>query len=224
MKIAIDGPAGAGKSTVAQLVAKQLGFTYIDTGAMYRALTWLAIEQQVSPEDEQALLKLLDASAISLEQQSHGQLVLIGNREVTNEIRRPEVTRHVSAVAKHAKIREQMVQQQRQLAEQQHVVMDGRDIGTRVLPDAEIKVFLTASIEERAKRRFKEWVEKGYQPDLEQLKLEIAQRDKMDSERKASPLKCADDAVVLDTSGLSIEQAVEKIVDLYRKQTDSPHP
>jgi len=219
MNIAIDGPAGAGKSTVAQLVAKQLGFTYIDTGAMYRALTWLALEQQVSPDNEQALLNILDSNPISLKQQAEVQRVFAGNREVTAEIRQPDVTRHVSLVAKHPKVREQMVSLQRELAAKENVVMDGRDIGTHVLPYAQVKIFLTASIEERAMRRFKEWVDKGYQPDLEQLKQEIALRDKLDSERETSPLQCADDAIILDSSGLSIDQVVDKIIEIYRKKS-----
>lgn len=220
MNIAIDGPAGAGKSTVAQLVAKQLGYTYIDTGAMYRALTWLALEQRVSPEDEQALLALLDAHPISLKQSANGQRVFVGEREATDEIRRPEVTQHVSTTAKHANVRDRMTRLQRRLAEGEHVVMDGRDIGTRVLPDAGLKIFLTASIDERAKRRYKELVDKGYQPDLKALKEEIAQRDKRDAERATSPLKKADDAIEIDTSGLSIEQTVHQIIEIYQNRRD----
>lgn len=219
MNIAIDGPAGAGKSTVAQLVAKKLGLTYIDTGAMYRALTWLALEHRVSPEDESALLALLDAHPIAIKQREDGQRVMVGNRDATDEIRRPEVTRHVSTTAKHAKVRERMTRLQRQLAERESVVMDGRDIGTRVLVDAGLKIFLTASIDERAKRRYQEWLEKGYEPDLEALKREIAERDKRDEEREHSPLKRAEDAILIDTSNMSIDQTVHQIVELYRNRT-----
>lgn len=223
MNIAIDGPAGAGKSTVAQLVAKKLSFTYIDTGAMYRALTWMALVQQVSPDDEQSLLNLLESTTITLKQQPEGQQVFLGNQEVTTEIRQPDVTRLVSLVAKHPRIRQQMVSMQRELAAIENVVMDGRDIGTQVLPDSEVKIFLTASIEERAMRRFKEWLDKGYQPNLEELKQEIALRDKLDSERESSPLKCADDAVVVDSSGYTIDEVVDKIIEIYRRKIKS-HP
>ncbi|RXT14041.1 (d)CMP kinase [Ammoniphilus sp. CFH 90114] len=221
MNIAIDGPAGAGKSTVAQLVAKEIGFTYIDTGAMYRALTLMALEESVPLDSEEGLTNLLHAMTIYLKQEPNGQKVFIGEREVTDEIRHPEVTRHVSLVAKHPLVRFKMVEMQRVMAAEQNVVMDGRDIGTHVLPSAQVKVFLTASIEERALRRYKDLQEKGHQADLEQLKHDIARRDKLDSEREAAPLRCAEDAVVLDSSGLTIEQVVEQIVGLYKEKLES---
>ena len=218
MNIAIDGPAGAGKSTVARLAAKQLGFTYIDTGAMYRALTLAAMEKQLSLTDELPLLQLLEQIDIRLRLCPDGQHVYIGDQDVSAAIRYPEVSRQVSLVAQHPKIRTKMVDLQRKLANQGNVVMDGRDIGTNVLPDAEVKIFLTASIDERANRRYKELLEKGHSADFEELKQEIARRDKLDSERKASPLRCAEDAFVLDSTGLVIDQVVDQIVDLCHKQ------
>lgn len=216
MKIAIDGPAGAGKSTVAQHVAKKLGFIYIDTGAMYRALTLAALEQDIEFENEDELVELLHSISIRLKQEPSGQRVFIGDREVTAEIRHPEINRHVSTVAKHPKVRREMVRLQRNMAEAQDVVMDGRDIGTHVLPDAEVKIFLTASMEERAMRRYNELVLKGHQPDLEDLKQDISRRDRMDSERASSPLRCAEDATVIDSTGLSIDQVVDKIIQVYQ--------
>ncbi len=221
MNIAIDGPAGAGKSTVAQLVAKQLGFTYIDTGAMYRALTWMAMERNVDVELEESLLALLHSITITLKQELDGQKVFVDDREVTSEIRHPQVTRQVSLVAKHPKVRALMVQLQQDMAEKENVVMDGRDIGTHVLPHADVKIFLTASIEERAMRRYKELIEKGHQPDLDELKQEIATRDKLDSERETAPLKCAEDALILDSTGSSIPQVVERIVQVYSRQNQT---
>ncbi|WP_134698943.1 (d)CMP kinase [Ammoniphilus sp. YIM 78166] len=221
MNIAIDGPAGAGKSTVAQLVAKQVGFTYIDTGAMYRALTLRALDRNVPLVDEEGLVDLLRSMLIILKPGAEGQKVFVGDTEVTDDIRHPEVSRNVSIVAKHPKIRHEMMVLQRNMAKEQNVVMDGRDIGTHVLPSAEVKVFLTASIEERAQRRYKELQSKGHPADLSLLKEEIALRDKLDSERETAPLRCAEDATILDSTGLSIDQVVEKIVELYRDTVES---
>ncbi|MEW9669721.1 (d)CMP kinase [Ammoniphilus sp. 3BR4] len=221
MNIAIDGPAGAGKSTVAQLVAKQIGFTYIDTGAMYRALTLMALEKNVSLDNEESLLEILRSMTILLKQELNEQKVFIGDREVTEEIRHPEVTRNVSLVAKHPLVRHKLVDMQRNMAAEQNVVMDGRDIGTHVLPNAQVKVFLTASIEERALRRYKDLQQKGHTPDLEQLKDEIARRDQLDSERETAPLRCAEDAIVVDSTGLTIDQVVDKIVALFKERLES---
>jgi CMP/dCMP kinase len=215
MNIAIDGPAGAGKSTVAQLTAEKLGFTYIDTGAMYRALTFAALVKDIPLEDEEKLGELLDTSIIQLKQDMDGQKVILGRRDVTREIREPDISRRVSVVAKHPLIRKKMTILQRRLAAEENVVMDGRDIGTHVLPRAEVKVFLTASIEERALRRYKELIEKGHQPDLEELKNEILLRDKLDSEREVAPLRCAEDAIVVDTTGMTIPEVVDRIVEIY---------
>ncbi|WP_366249840.1 (d)CMP kinase [Terribacillus aidingensis] len=210
--IAIDGPAAAGKSTVSKLVAKKLQFVYVDTGAMYRALTLTALEAGADLESEEALLSLLQGIDIVLMQHEEGQKVLVNSKDVTEAIRSNEVTNNVSIVAKHPLVREEMVRRQQKLAADNGIVMDGRDIGTRVLPDAEVKIFMIASVEERAERRYKENIAKGFEADLEQLKEEIRLRDKLDSEREASPLVKAEDAVEIDTTALSIDGVVEKIL------------
>jgi len=221
MNIAIDGPAGAGKSTVAQLTAKHLGYTYIDTGAMYRALTLAALQGGVTLTDEEELASLLEQITIGLKQQATGQKVFLNNRDVTKEIRHPDVTRQVSLVAKHPKVREKMMVLQRKMAGQESVVMDGRDIGTFVLPNADVKIFLTASIEERAMRRYKELLDKGHVANLADLQTEIELRDKLDSERETAPLRCAEDATVLDSTGMTIDQVVSKIIELCKNKTQN---
>ncbi|MFK9095355.1 (d)CMP kinase [Bacillus salipaludis] len=214
LSIAIDGPAAAGKSTVAKIVAEKLSYVYIDTGAMYRALTFKAIVNHLNLEEEAPLLDTLLSTDIKLLPSDRGQLVFLDNKDVTNEIRSAEVTNSVSYVAKLQKIREEMVRRQQAFATEGGVVMDGRDIGTHVLPGAEVKVFLLASVEERAERRHIENVEKGFPSDFEKLKEEIARRDKIDSERKVAPLKRADDAIEIDTTSLTIPEVVEKIMAL----------
>lgn len=216
MTIAIDGPAAAGKSTVAKRVAEKLSYIYVDTGAMYRALTWKALHEGVSLEDEEKLEQLLKDNELKLVQSEEGQRVIMGGRDVSEDIRSNEVTNQVSIVAKHQRVREEMVKRQQELVKEQGVVMDGRDIGTHVLPDAEVKVFMIASVEERAERRYKENVAKGFEADLEQLKEEIRRRDEIDSNRKASPLVKADDAIELDTTALSIDQVVDKIIEIVK--------
>ncbi|MFP7297823.1 (d)CMP kinase [Neobacillus niacini] len=214
ISIAIDGPAAAGKSTVAKVVAEKLSYIYIDTGAMYRALTYKALANNIDLEDENSLLDTLLSTKLDLYPSPNGQLVFLDGQEVTDAIRSSEVTNSVSMVAVHQKVREEMVRMQQSFAVNGGVVMDGRDIGTHVLPNAEVKVFLLASVEERAVRRHTENLQKGYPSDLEQLKEEIARRDKIDSEREFAPLKKADDAIEIDTTSLSIPEVVEKIMDL----------
>lgn len=189
ISIAIDGPAAAGKSTVAKVVAKKLSYVYIDTGAMYRTLTYAALEQKVDIENEEQLMEVVKNVNIEFQQGENTQLVFLNGQDVSEVIRTPEVTNRVSIVAKHRLVREEMVRRQQELAEKGGVVMDGRDIGTHVLPDAEVKIFMLASVEERAERRHLENMNKGFDSNLEQLKEEIAQRDKLDSEREVSPLK-----------------------------------
>jgi cytidylate kinase len=218
ISIAIDGPAAAGKSTVAKIVAEKLSYIYIDTGAMYRALTYKAIVNQLDLEDDDALLETLLSTDIKLRPSEIGQLVYLDDRDVTKEIRFAEVTNSTSYVAKHQKVREEMVRRQQAFAVEGGVVMDGRDIGTHVLPNAEVKVFLLASVEERAERRHVENTQKGFPSDLEQLKEEIARRDKIDSEREIAPLKKADDAVEIDTTSLTILDVVEKIMVLVHER------
>ena len=198
IQIAIDGPASSGKSTVAKIIAKDFGYTYLDTGAMYRAATYIALRNQISPDEPSQLLELLEQYPI-------------GDVDVTNPIRENEVTNAVSAFAAIPAVREKLVALQQEIARQGGIVMDGRDIGTVVLPQAELKIFLVASVDERAERRYKENLSKGIETDLETLKEEIAARDYKDSHRETSPLKQAEDAIYLDTTGLSILEVVEKI-------------
>ncbi|MBO0469277.1 (d)CMP kinase [Enterococcus sp. DIV0242_7C1] len=211
ISIAIDGPASSGKSTVAKILAKKLNYIYCDTGAMYRALTYLAIQKNIDFEDETGLVKLCLEHTISFKQTDKAQLVFVDNNEVTEAIRQPDVTNAVSIVAKHKEVREKMVELQQAIGQAGGVVMDGRDIGTAVLPDAEVKIFLVASVSERAERRYKENQEKGITTDFETLKKEIEQRDHLDSTRAVSPLKQAKDAVKIDTTGLTIEEVVAAI-------------
>ncbi|MDE5411947.1 (d)CMP kinase [Alkalihalobacterium chitinilyticum] len=216
--IAIDGPAGAGKSTVAKMVAEELSYLYIDTGAMYRALTYCALKRSIDPKDGRQLRELLDKISIILKPTSSGTLVYVNETEVTEEIRSSEVTNTVSIIASHEDVRLEMVKQQQKMAENGGTVMDGRDIGTHVLPQAEVKVFLTASVEERAKRRHEENIQKGFSSDLEQLKEEIARRDDLDSNREFAPLQQAFDAVVIDSTHMSIPEVVENILHLVEER------
>lgn len=214
ISIAIDGPAAAGKSTVAKIVAEKLEYIYIDTGAMYRSLTYKALKNKIDLHSEALLMEILNESVIELLPGKTGQVVLLDKKDVTDEIRTSEVTNNVSVVAAHELVRVEMVKRQQLFAEKGGVVMDGRDIGTHVLPTAEVKVFLLASVEERAQRRHAENLQKGYSSNLEILKQEIAQRDKYDSEREVAPLRKAEDAVEIDTTSLSIEQVVDRIMNL----------
>lgn len=214
ISIAIDGPAAAGKSTVAKIVAEKLSYVYIDTGAMYRALTYKALRAGTNLNNEKDLISLLNDTVIELYPGETGQKVLLDGVEVTEEIRTAEVTNQVSFASVHEQVRKEMVRRQQMFAKDGGVVMDGRDIGTHVLPQAEVKVFLLASVEERAQRRHAENLKKGFVSDLKQLKAEISARDKIDSEREVAPLKKADDAIVIDTTSLSINDVVGKIMEL----------
>lgn len=214
--VAIDGPAGAGKSTVAKLVAQELHLVYIDTGAMYRAVAWKVLYQKkgVTTAAIEEVAKDID---VRLYYEGGRTRVFVDGKEVTDEIRTPEVSHIVSKVASLALVREKMVELQRKMAESGSVLMDGRDIGTNVLPNASVKIYLTASIEERAKRRAKELLEKGHAVSEADVEKEIAARDKADMEREISPFRQADDAVLLDTTGLSIKEVVSRILSLCRR-------
>ncbi len=214
--VAIDGPAGAGKSTVAQLAAKELSCTYIDTGAMYRAVAWKTLQQN-QPVTNELILGVVPDIKVELNYQDGKTTVKVDGTDVTTAIRTPEVTAIVSQVAALGPVREKMVELQRQMAEHGSVLMDGRDIATNVLPNANVKIFLTASIEERARRRFEEMQAKGYDVKLEALQADIAARDKADSEREISPLVQAEDAELLDTSHMSIDEVVQAIVARCRE-------
>lgn len=218
IQIAIDGPAGAGKSTIAKIVAEALDFTYIDTGAMYRAVTYKAMEQNIHLDDEAKLAEMLAASTIDLKPSPQGQLVFLDGHNVSADIRSNEVTSSVSQVAAHAKVRELLVAQQQKLAANGGVVMDGRDIATHVLKNAELKIFMSATVEERARRRFIDNQKRGIDSSLEKLQEEIALRDKKDSEREASPLIQAEDAIFLDTTALSIDDAAQAILKLAEEK------
>ena len=210
--VAIDGPAGAGKSTVAQLAARKLGCTYIDTGAMYRAVAWKTLQRK-QPVTDELILDVVKDVHVELAYVEGKTTVSVDGTDVTGEIRTPEVTVIVSQVAALGPVRSRMVELQRRMAAKGSVLMDGRDIATSVLPDANVKIFLTASIEERARRRFKEMQEKGYNVSLEELQKDIAARDKADSEREISPLVQAPDAELLDTSNMGIDEVVQAIID-----------
>lgn len=218
IQIAIDGPAAAGKSTIAKKTAELLGYTYVDTGAMYRAITYKALQQNIDLLDEDKLTALLKETIIELKPSPEGQLVFLDQVAVTDEIRSKEVTSSVSAVAAHATLREEMVKRQMQMGKNGSIVMDGRDIGTHVLKDAELKIFMSASVEERANRRYLENQNRGIETNLEELKQEIALRDKLDSERQASPLIQAEDAIYIDTTLLTVDEVSNKIMQLAKER------
>jgi cytidylate kinase len=221
INIAIDGPAGAGKSTVAKLLAEKLKFVYIDTGAMYRALTWKAVKDKVDVNDEQKLNLLLKQTEIQLLNQSGNLRIILNKIDITDDIRTSEVTNNVSYVAKHSLIRKEMVAKQQKLAAQGGTVMDGRDIGTFVLPQAGVKIFLTATVDERAKRRHEEQVGKGIASDYNLLRNEIAKRDKLDSEREIAPLKKAVDALEIDSTSMTILEVVDHIYGMVAERDGS---
>jgi len=215
MNIAIDGPASAGKSTIAKKVAEQLGYIYLDTGAMYRTLTYAALSNEVDLQDEEALHTLLKGIMITFSTaENEMQRVFLNDEDVTDSIRSEEVTQNVSLVSSFAKVREEMVARQKSIARSGGVVMDGRDIGTVVLPDAEVKIFMTATAEERALRRYKENIAKGMTTSLEELTEDMKRRDHLDSTRSVSPLKKAEDAIVLDSTHLEIDEVVKQILGI----------
>lgn len=213
LQIALDGPAGAGKSTIAKIVAKELQLFYLDTGAMYRAIAYKALVSGIPLADEAEVSQMAKITEVVLDH-SGQQLVWCDGKDVTREIRSPEVSRAVSVVAAYPEVRKRLVELQRREAERGGVVMDGRDIGTHVLPEADYKIFLTAAPEERAKRRWLELRKAGKDVSLEDVARDMAERDRVDMERDISPLKPARDALIIDTTGLSIEELVAEIVAL----------
>ncbi|CAM3973910.1 (d)CMP kinase [Lederbergia lenta] len=221
ISIAIDGPAAAGKSTVAKLTAEKLSYVYVDTGAMYRALTYKAITEQVDIHNEEQLKKLLPETKIELKPSENGQLVILDGNDVTAAIREAVVTNKVSIVAASRAVREEMVSRQQQLGQNGGVVMDGRDIGTSVLPKAELKIFMLASVEIRAQRRHQENISRGFSSDMSQLMKEIELRDKSDMEREVSPLVKAADAIEIDTSNLSIDEVAHEIMKLAQERIEA---
>ena len=214
--VAIDGPAGSGKSTSAKFVAQRLGYLYIDTGAMYRAITYLAIKNNIL-DNEQAVIDLTKKTNLSLDFRNGSTNVFVDGKDITDEIRTPEVNLKVSDISKIAGVRKILVDKQREMGKQRGVVMEGRDISTVVFPDADVKIFMTASIDERAKRRVKEYLEKGKNIPLEDIKENLVQRDKIDSGRDVSPLTKAPGAIEVNTSEVTIEEQVNIILEEVRK-------
>ena len=217
LQVAIDGPASAGKSTVAKLVATRFNYIYCDTGAMYRAITYKVLQQGVALDDVAAITTIVNGSIITFEPTENGQKVFIDGEDITEAIRQEDVTNSVSAVSAIKSVRTKLSDDQKQLAANGGIVMDGRDIGSTVLPDAEVKIFLIASVDERANRRYKENVKKGINTSLETLKQEIRDRDYKDSHREISPLTKAADAVEVDTTSMSIAEVVETISQIVSK-------
>lgn len=210
--IAIDGPAASGKSTTAKLVAERLGYLHIDTGAMYRAITLKVVEEKIPLDAVDRIQQLAERTNIQLERRDGQHRVFLDGRDVTEAIRSPEITKRVSLISSYPPVRSVMVREQRRMAEAGGVVLEGRDIGTVVLPNADLKIFMTADVAERARRRKKELEDAGVRVDEEALRVEIEERDKKDSTRETSPLRKAPDAIVLDSSRLTVEQQVEFIV------------
>lgn len=212
--IAIDGPAGAGKSTIAKKVAKKLGYIYVDTGAMYRAMALYMIKNGISAQDAAAISRCCRDAKISIEYRNGEQVVLLDGENVTPFLRAEEVGNMASSSSVNGDVRKKMVELQQELAARENVVMDGRDIGTVVLPDAKVKVYLTASVKVRADRRYKELIAKGEEADYDKITAQIEERDHRDMTREISPLKKADDAVEIDSSDLTIDEVTEKILEL----------
>lgn len=219
MKIAIDGPSGAGKSTIAKAVAAKLNYTYIDTGAMYRAIGLFALENNINIENGcEDIMPFLDNVQIELVYIKGTQHVILNGKDVSTEIRTPSVSSAASKVGAIGSVRVKLVDMQREMSEKIDVIMDGRDIGTNVLPNAEIKIFLTASAVKRAERRYKELIEKGQDVMFDDVLEDMRIRDKNDSERKISPLKKADDAIELDTSELTLEESIKAVNDIVAEK------
>ncbi len=218
ISVAIDGPAGAGKSTVARAAAKELGYIYVDTGALYRAVGLYMLQHGIPVSDEDAVVKELSKLQVSLEFCGGEQHVLLCGEDVSAQIRTPEVSMAASAVSAMQPVRSFLFDLQKNMAKTNNVIMDGRDIGTIVLPEAQVKIFLTASDEERAGRRYRELLEKGQAASFEEVLNDLRARDYADSHRAAAPLKPAEDSVLVDTTGLSLENSVQKVLQVVRQK------
>ncbi len=219
MIIAIDGPAGSGKSTIAKLLAQRLGFTYIDTGAMYRAVALKVKKNGINPEDKEKIIKILENTKIELKPDKNGVKVFLDGEDVSSLIRTEEIGKIASKIARIPEVRKKLVQLQRELGKKaKNAVIEGRDTGTVIFPDAELKIFMTASPEERAKRRYKELKEKGLNVSYETILREIKERDYLDETRKDSPLKPAKDAVIIDTTGKSLEEVLNQVLSLVEER------
>lgn len=211
--IAIDGPAGAGKSTIAKELSKKLGFTYVDTGAMFRAMAYNLLQKGIDREDTEAISHALTDMQIALQYEDGKQHIFVNGTDISDKIRTEEIGGFASSISVFPKVREKLLEMQRDIAKKQNVVMDGRDIGTVVLPDADVKIYLTASIEERARRRYKELLAKGMEVTLSEIEEDIKLRDERDMNRAVAPLKQADDAIYLDSSDMNIEEVIEYIYE-----------
>ncbi len=214
INIAIDGPAGAGKSSVAKAVASKYGYIYVDTGAMYRALAYKAIDSGISISDTNAVLDMLSETKLDIAYNQLGQRIILDGADVSDYIRTAAVSMGASDISAIGFVREWLLDMQKSIARNNNCIMDGRDIGTTILPDADVKIFLTASVEERAARRYKELIEKGENVTFESVIEDVKTRDYNDSHRAVSPLKKADDAIEIDTTGMNIEQSVDAIVEV----------
>lgn len=219
LNIAMDGPVGAGKSSIADAVAKRLGILHLDTGAMYRAIGLTALEKGVPVQDEQAVTALCQALSMTVGHAADGQHTLVDGRDVTGFIRTPEVSMAASTVAKYAGVRAAMVALQRRLAQKTPMLVDGRDIGTRVLMNAPVKIFLTASAEERARRRYQEMVNKGMDANFDDVLRDLRARDEQDTHRAVDPLRAAEDAVTVDSTHLTFDEVVEAILRIVADKT-----
>ena len=219
VSVAIDGPAGAGKSTMAKRAAKELGFLYVDTGAIYRTVGYHMWLMGIGPKDADGIRRCLDDVNIEIRHEDDGvQHMILNGKDVTGEIRTPEMSKYASGVSAQKCVRDFLLEMQRKFARKHNVVMDGRDIGTVVLPNAQVKIFLTASAEERARRRFEELSQKGETVSFDKVLQDMKQRDKQDTERAIAPLRAAPDAVKLDTSGNTIEQSIDEILSIVRRK------
>ena len=219
INVAIDGPAGAGKSTIAKKLAQELGYVYVDTGAMYRAMAYYFLQQGIDKTDEAAINAAVDGADVTIRYVDGAQQVLLNGEDVTGSLRSEQVGNMASNTSVYPAVRVKLVALQQKLAQTTDVIMDGRDIGTCVLPDAQVKIYLTASVGTRAKRRYDELVEKkGEQPDLEKIEADIEERDYRDMHREMSPLRQADDAVLVDSSEMNIEQVVSAILEIVKEK------
>lgn len=221
VSIAIDGPSGAGKSTLARRLAAELGYVYVDTGAMYRSIGLYTLRAGADCGSEAAVAALLPQISLSLEYQDGAQHILLNGEDVSDAVRTPEVSMAASAVSAHPPVRAFLLETQRELARRQNVLMDGRDIGTVILPNAQVKIFLTASPEERARRRFEELKARGETVTYEQVLEDVVQRDYNDTHREAAPLKAAPDAVTVDTTGLTFDESFEALLRVIRARVEA---
>lgn len=219
--IAIDGPVGAGKSTVAKMVAKELNFLYVDTGAMYRAITLKAMKENIDFNDREKLIEIAKNCEIKLEMKNSDYFVYLDGEDVTNEIRKEEVSKNTHFPASIIEIREILWEKQRKLKEEHDIVMEGRDIGSKVFPDAQIKIYLDADVKERAKRRYLQLKEMGFDVKLEEIERELMERDERDKNRKIAPLVRLPDAYYIDSTNLNINEVVERILNIYRNYINS---